>query len=88
MTNRLAYADLDAHPLVRVLERARDERDEAAAQSLAAELFSLSTGPDRAVAELVLGSEGPFARLARAGVDDRRQRLAARELGPPQHQIR
>ena len=81
MTNRLAYADLDAHPLVRVLERARHEpTDRAVAQSLAAELFSLSTGPDRAIVELVLGSEGPFARLARAGVDDRRQRLAAREL--------
>ena len=81
MTNRLAYADLDAHPLVRVLERARHEpTDRAVAQSLAAELFSLSTGPDRAVVELVLSSEGPFARLARAGVDDRRQRLAAREL--------
>ncbi len=39
-----------------------------------------STRPDRAVAALVLGSEGPFARLARAGMDDRRQRLAAREL--------
>jgi uncharacterized protein len=80
---RLAYADLDADPLVRALERALGQpSDRAAAHGLAAELFSLTTGPEIAVADLVLGSEGPFARLARQGVDDgdRRQRLAAREL--------
>jgi uncharacterized protein len=80
---RLAYADLDAHPLVRALERAlRQPSDRAAAYGLAAELFSLTTRAEIAVADLVLGSEGPFARLARHGVadGDRRQRLAAREL--------
>jgi uncharacterized protein len=80
---RLAYADLDAHPLVRAIERARaDPSDGTAAHGLAAELFSLTTSTERAIADLVLGSEGPFARLARAGVDadDPRQRLAAREL--------
>jgi predicted AAA+ superfamily ATPase len=80
---RLAYGDLDAHPLVRALERVLAQpADRAAAHALAAELFSLATRPDIAVADLVLGSEGPFARLARHGVDDGdpRERLAAREL--------
>jgi uncharacterized protein len=80
---RVAYADLDAQPLVGALERALgapDDRD--AAGALAALLFPLGTSPTIAIAELVLDSEGPFAQLARRGIDyeDRRLRLAAREL--------
>jgi predicted AAA+ superfamily ATPase len=80
---RLAYADLDAQPLVGALERAlADPDDRAAANALAAELFPLEATPVIALAELVLGSQGPFARLTRRGVDyeDRRLRLAAHEL--------
>jgi predicted AAA+ superfamily ATPase len=80
---RLAYADLDAQPLVGALERAlADPDDRAAANALAAELFPLEATPLIALAELVLGSQGPFARLTRRGVDyeDRRLRLAAHEL--------
>jgi predicted AAA+ superfamily ATPase len=80
---RLAYADLDAHPLVGALARAvREPSDRSAARALAAELFSLATLPDSALADLVLQSEGPFATLARRGVadGDRRLRLAAGEL--------
>jgi predicted AAA+ superfamily ATPase len=80
---RLAYSDLDAKPLVPALERAlREPDDRAAVYALAVELYPLESAPEVALAELVLGSDGPFARLARggAGVDDRRVRLASREL--------
>ena len=80
---RLAYADLDAHPLVPALERALAEPEERdAVYALAAQLYPLESSPPIALAELVLGSEGPFAQLARDGVgyEDRRLRLAAREL--------
>ena len=80
---RLAYADLDAHPVVRAgaaLLAAPGDADAAAA--LAAALFPLGAAPAEAVADAVLGSAGPFARAARAGVvdEDPRLRRAAREL--------
>ena len=81
---RLAYSDLDRNPLVPALERALNERDDHdAVHALAVALFPLESAPAVAVAELVLASDGPFARLSRAGVgfEDRRLRLAARELG-------
>jgi uncharacterized protein len=80
---RLAYADLDAEPLVGALQAALDEPgDLGAAQRLARALFPLETRPGAAIAELVLHSRGPFAQLARRGVadDDRRLRVAAGEL--------
>jgi predicted AAA+ superfamily ATPase len=80
---RLAYADLDREPLVGALEAALgDPADLEAAQQLARALFSLETRPGPAIADLVLHSQGPFALLARRGVgdDDRRLRVAAREL--------
>jgi hypothetical protein len=80
---RLAYADLDSHPLVGALARtAREPSDRAAARALAGELFPLATRPEIALADLVLESQGPFATLARRRVaaDDRRLRVAAREL--------
>jgi predicted AAA+ superfamily ATPase len=80
---RVAYADLDAQPLVGAIEHAlRAPDDPAAAGTLAAALFALDTSPPIALADLVLGSEGPFAQLARRGIDydDRRLRLAGGEL--------
>jgi predicted AAA+ superfamily ATPase len=80
---RLAYSDLDGHALVPALERALDApEDRTAAHALASALFSLESVLAVALAELVLASDGPFARLSRDGVDydDRRLRLAAREL--------
>jgi uncharacterized protein len=80
---RLAYADLDIEPLVAALQAALDDpADPAAAQRLARALFPLATRLDSAIAALVLHSQGPFAQLARRGVadDDRRLRVAAREL--------
>ncbi|MDX6569683.1 MAG: uncharacterized protein QOH15_2261 [Gaiellales bacterium] len=80
---RLAYSDLDRDPLVPALERALGEpEDREAVHALAVALFPLESTPAIALAELVLGSDGPFARLSRDGVDydDRRLRLAAREL--------
>ncbi|MEO9175106.1 MAG: hypothetical protein ABI317_06280, partial [Gaiellales bacterium] len=80
---RLAYADLDLEPLVGALEAALgDPADAGAAQRLARALFPLETRPGPAIADLVLCSQGPFAQLARRGVadDDRRLRVAAREL--------
>jgi predicted AAA+ superfamily ATPase len=80
---RLAYSDLDGHALVPALERALREPDEReAVHALAVALFPLESALAVVLAELVLGSDGPFARLSRDGVDydDRRLRLAAREL--------
>ncbi|HWH15134.1 MAG TPA: DUF815 domain-containing protein [Miltoncostaeaceae bacterium] len=56
--------------------------DGAAAAGLAAALFTLDAPPPRAVAGLVLGSDGPFARLARRGLGegDGRVGQAAAEL--------
>jgi hypothetical protein len=79
----LAYADLDGEPLVDALERALRKPDSRkAVNALAAAVFSLETSPTVALAELVLGSEGPFAQLARRGIeqDDRRLRVAVKEL--------
>jgi len=80
---RIAYNDLDAHPLVRAItDLAAHPGDEHAALRLAGELFSLETTVPIAVAELVLGSEGAFATLARGGIasGDRRMARAADEL--------
>jgi predicted AAA+ superfamily ATPase len=79
----LAYADLDRAPVVGALQAALAEPDERApAQRLAAALYPLEERLEVAIADLVLCSRGPFATLARHGVenDDRRLRLAAREL--------
>ncbi|MCC6832325.1 MAG: DUF815 domain-containing protein [Thermoleophilia bacterium] len=83
MTERIAYADLDGHPLVRALADVhRHAGDPAAAAELARAVFGLETSVPEAVARLVLGSEGPFARLARGGLaaGDRRLARAAAEL--------
>jgi uncharacterized protein len=80
---RIAYDDLDAHPLVRAItDAAAHPSDEHAAHRLAGELFSLDTTVPVALAELVLGSRGAFATLARHGVSDTDRRLgrAAAEL--------
>jgi predicted AAA+ superfamily ATPase len=81
---RIAYNDLDAHPLVRAItDLAAHPGDEHAAQRLAGELFSLESTVPIAIAELVLGSEGAFASLARSGIaaGDRRRARAGHELG-------
>lgn len=83
MTDRIAYADLDGHPLVRALADVhRHPGDPAAAAALARAVFVLDGGVPDAVARLVLGSEGPFATLARRGLPpgDRRLARAAVEL--------
>ena len=83
MTSRIAYDDLDHHPLVGALSAARERPgDAAAAAELARATFTLRTSLPAAVAGIVLGSEGPFATLARGGLtaDDRRLAQAAAEL--------
>jgi predicted AAA+ superfamily ATPase len=80
---RIAYDDLDAHPLMRaVTDLAAHPGDEHAAQRLAGALFSVETTVPIAIAELVLGSQGVFANLARRGIapGDRRLARAAHEL--------
>ena len=80
---RIAYDDLDAHPLMRAItDVAAHPGDEHAARRLAGALFSVETTVPIAVAELVLGSQGVFAHLARRGIapDDRRLARAAHEL--------
>lgn len=80
---RIAYDDLDVHPLVQaVTDIAAHPGDEQAAHRLARELFSLGTTAPIALAELVLGSTGAFATLSRHGIDvsDHRLQRAALEL--------
>jgi predicted AAA+ superfamily ATPase len=80
---RIAYNDLDAHPLVRAItDAAAHPSDEHAARQLAGALFSLNSTVPIALAELVLGSRGAFATLARGGVSgtDRRFGRADAEL--------
>lgn len=80
---RIAYADLDATPVVAALGRAlAAPGDRAAAADLAAQLFALPVSVPQAVALAVLGSRGPFATLARRGLApaDGRRALAAAEL--------
>ena len=80
---RIAYDDLDAHPLMRAItDVAAHPGDEHAARRLAGALFSVETTVPIAVAELVLGSQGVFAHLARRGIapGDRRLARAAHEL--------
>ena len=81
---RIAYDDLDAHPLIRaVSDLSAHPADEHAAHRLAGELFGIETTVPVAIAELVLGSHGAFAGLARDGIapGDRRLARAAYELG-------
>ena len=80
---RIAFDDLDAHPLVRAIsDLAAHPGDEHAAHRVAAELFGLEVTVPAAIAALVLGSEGAFATLARKGIEpgDRRRARVAREL--------
>ena len=80
---RIAYDDLDAHPLMRAItDVAAHPGDEHAARRLAGALFSVETTVPIAVAEIVLGSQGVFAHLARRGIaaGDRRLARAAHEL--------
>lgn len=80
---RIAYDDLDAHPLMRAItDLAAHPGDASAAQRLAGALFSVETSVQIAIAELVLGSRGVFANLARRGMapGDRRMARAAHEL--------
>ena len=74
MTELVAYADLSDDPLVRA---ALLGDREGAERVLFAEPGGLAGG----LARRVLGSSGPFARAARAGlVDDARLQIAAAEL--------
>ena len=76
---RIAYDDLDAHPLMRAItDVAAHPGDEHAARRLAGALFSVETTVPIAVAELVLGSQGVFAHLARRGHRARRPAPGAR----------
>lgn len=79
---RVAYADLDLHPLVAAVDRSvADTGDPVAAAALARELFALRAPLRGALAELVVASTGPFAALAAAGgLDASRRALAADEL--------
>jgi predicted AAA+ superfamily ATPase len=80
---RIAFDDLDAHPLVKAIsDFAAHPGDEHAAHRVAAELFGLEVTVPAALAALVLGSEGAFATLARKGIasGDRRRARVAREL--------
>lgn len=78
---RIAYPDLDEHPLVRALEAVHAHPgDPAAALEAARALFASGVAVPVAVAGLVLSSAGPWARLCRHGVaagDPRRARAAA-----------
>ncbi len=73
---RIAYGDLDADPLVGALDRAAAGDDPAVAGALAAQVFTLRGGLRRALAERVVASTGPFATLARSGIDPDDPRLA------------
>lgn len=83
MTPLVAYADLHDDPLVGPLLDLEADPDDAIA---AAEAARIATLLDRsvaaAIARAVVGSTGPFALAARAGIDqgDARIGLAAREL--------
>lgn len=80
---RIAYDDLDVHPLLQAINDLTDHPgDEQAAHRLAAALFGLETTAPIALAELVLCSRGAFATLARDGItpSDRRLVRVAQEL--------
>lgn len=71
MTARLvAYRDLEEDPVVRLL----DVEDGSARTEL---LFALAGPVAEAVAQLVVGSTGPFAMAARQGLDDDDPRVSA-----------
>jgi len=79
----VAYPDVATSRTVHAMrELLRDPDSAARAAELAGVLVGLPGGPPGIVADLVLASTGPFARLARAGLDetDPRLDLAAREL--------
>jgi len=74
VTELVAYADLDADPLV----RSALAGDQAGAERA---VFAEPGGLPAAVARRVLASTGPFARAARAGLaDEARCTIAAAEL--------
>ncbi len=84
---RIAYADLDDDPLIAALDAAAAApHDAAAARRLGALLFAEPAALPQAIADRVLRSTGPFARLASRGLpagDPRRARAATElaELG-------
>lgn len=74
MTELVAYADLAGDPLVRAALAGDTQAAERA-------IFAEPGGLSGAIARRVLGSAGPFARAARAGLaDDARLQIAAAEL--------
>lgn len=74
---RIAYADLDADPLIRaVVAAAWHPGDPDRARELAAAVFPLTEPVAAAVARRVLASTGPFATLARGGLPDGDPRVA------------
>jgi len=79
---RIAYADLDQAPLVAAADAITGDVGADAALRLASELFLLRSPRALALADLVLGSTGPFARLCAAGAgrEGARMATAAREL--------
>jgi predicted AAA+ superfamily ATPase len=82
LSPRIAYADLDAAPLVAAADATSGDVAPDAAVRLASELFLLRSPRPLALADLVLHSTGPFARLcaAQAGRDGTRLATAASEL--------
>lgn len=79
---RIAYPDLDANPLIAAADAALHDADDVSAARLAAELFRLRSPLATTLADAVLGSTGPFARLcaAGAGQEAARLRVASAEL--------
>lgn len=79
---RIAYADLDSAPLIAAADAIVGDVAPDGAVRLASELFLLRSPRPLALADLVLGSTGPFARLCAAGAgrDGARFATAATEL--------
>jgi predicted AAA+ superfamily ATPase len=83
MTQLVAYADLHHQPLVGpILDLATEPDDATAAATVARIAMALDHSLATAIARAVVGSTGPFASAARAGMDaaDPRSVLAADEL--------
>ncbi len=82
-TTFIAFSDLTDDPLIDALLRITAQpNDRVSAELLAAALFDCAAPVADTIAEMVLGSSGPWALRARAGVDpaDRRRLRAADEL--------
>jgi len=82
-TTFIAFSDLAGDPLIdAVLRISAQPHDQASAVALAAALFACAAPVADTIAELVLGSSGPWAARAREGVDpdDPRRLRAADEL--------